>query len=234
MKKILLRSLFIIPIIAYADNWTPPITHKLTIISENEIGAPKELKEETLQKRTAIKTKGFNEKENPYARFLLNLKMNAVSEIRAFRGTTDPSDTHLKENPKAIPLAFTFKKLPIDNSAIIGYAPIGTYVTTPHEGWNGIKVFFEDKALGTCAYEYTNLKLSNGGVLMTKEGLQYSVNNKPTIISAEGNNESGYTYSVTWYNDIEVSRLDCATMLFQKGLTDNLMELSKKIDSKMF
>lgn len=231
MKKILLSALLIAPM-AYADDWTPPITHSLTIISEKELKTPPQLKEENLKRQKAMKLQGYVREESRYAKFLLGLKAHSSDEIKAFRGSPK-EDTHLKKTVDEIELAFSLKKLPIDDSAIIGYAPIGSYVAQPKKGWNGLKAFFEmNNAI--CAYEFTDLKLSNGGVIMTKEGLEYLVNNKPTVMSAEGSDASGYTYSITWYNDIKVSRLDCATKSFRKELPSKMLALSRKIDSKLF
>jgi hypothetical protein len=239
MKNIfLLTALLSSSLMSYAEESAYPVTqpfaltHSLTIVSEKELKVPKELQQQTLKTQQEMKQKGYHETNNRYAQFLLGLKRTATDEIRAYRGTQNVADTHLKQNLQDIKLAFEFKALPIDNKNIIGYAPIGSYVKLPKEGWNGIKVFFEDKDLGMCAYEFTDLNLSNGGVMLTKEYTKYIVNNKPTFILVEGNDNSGFVYTVTWYNSIKVSTVDCATQKSQKGLTDKILEIAKKIDTE--
>jgi len=231
MKKILLSTLIFAPIIAFSDDWTPPVTHSLMIMSEKELGTPKALKEENFNRQREMTLNGYvNKEENRYAQFLFGLKKNSFDEIRAFRGNSDPTDTHLKKSPNEIKLAFSYKKLPINEKSIIGYAPIGSYVEKPKEGWNGIKTFFEKDGLGICAYEFTDLKLSNGGVILEKEKVKYSVNNKPTLTLVEGSESSGYVYSVTWYNDTKVSQLDCASKSFNKDSIDKMIQFAKQID----
>ena len=237
MKNIFLTALIVTPMIANADNWSTPTgatPSGLTIASREELGIPEQLKKEEIIRSQAMEQQGYVEVENRYARYLLGLMRRAPAEIKSYRGTANVGDTHLKKTADEIKLSFDFKAIPVDSKNIIGYAPIGGYIKTPREGWTGIKTFFDGKDLGICAYEYTDLALSHGAVLMEKKSIKYYVNNKPAFVSAEGNRSSGYSYSVTWYNNIKVSRLDCATQTFQKGLTDKMMALAKKIDFTIF
>lgn len=237
MKNIfLLTGLMSVSFQSYAETYslTEPFkaSHSLQIISEKDFPVPKEIQEETVKRQHEMKQKGYHEENNRYAHYLLGLKRSAPDEIRAFRGTQNKADSHLKQNYQDIKLAFDFKTLPIDKTKIIGYAPVGSYVKSPTEGWNGIKVFFEDKNIGICAYEFTDLQLSNGGVMLTKEYTKYIVHNKPTFISIEGNDESGYVYTIRWYNSIKVSMVDCATPKYDTAVTKKIIALAEKIDKR--
>lgn len=231
IKNIFLIGLLTLPFVANAAEDVPFMGNTLQIVPLANTKIPADIQKETFNRNKEMKEKGYYETENSYAHFLLNLKRNSNDEIREYSKTKDLYDTHLKKSSNDIQLAFKFKKLPIDEQNIIGYAPIGSYVKYP-EGWNGIKVFFEDKNLGVCAYEFTDLNLSHGGVQLAKEYTEYVVNKKPSSIIVQGNVGDGFTYSVVWYDSIKVNSLDCATIKYSKDITANVIKLATKIDER--
>lgn len=231
MKKILVTFLAL-PLMAHAaDEPSEPFSgNGLQIVPFAEQRLPESMKLEIKKEKLEVEKNGFHQTsgENTYAQYLFNLKRNANDEIRAYRGTQNVYDTHLKQSFSDIKLAFQFKKLPVSDKDIIGYTATGTYVKSP-EGWNGIKVFFTDKTLGICAYEFTDLNLSNGGVQLVKEDLKYTINNKPTSTVIEGNQSSGFTYSVIWYDGIKVNTVDCAQKDYSKATIGKVIALANDI-----
>lgn len=231
MKKYLLLVLLATSINCHADMNIRNV-HSLMIIADKEMPYSAEFREERKIKKFQIEKNGYyatNHMDN-YILFLKGIQGKALKEIKAYKGIIDKNDTHLKQSANEIKLAFPFKKLPIDEGNIIAYTPVGSYVKSP-EGWNGIKIFFHNKNIGNvCAYEFTDLNLSNGGVLMSKEGISNNVNNKPTVVSVEGNPSLGYIYSVAWYNNIKVSRIDCLSNKVDKSITEKILRLANKID----
>lgn len=230
MKKIIFSLALTLPLASLAAPTTAFNIDNITYVSRSEMQEPPELRDLIDKRNKEIAEKGFIEQDNPYAQYLLNLKKTSINEIRAYRNLQDKEDTHLKGKSEELKLAFDYKDLPVNHDAIIGYAPIGSYVQKPREGWNGIKVFFETKELGVCGYEFTDLKLSNGGVMIDKENVKFLVNKKPTVLSAEGDKASGFVYSVVWYNKLQVNRLDCAKVQFQKNLIDLMISFANEID----
>jgi len=235
MKKIILTTL-LLPSLCLASSQNTYKKDTITLLSKDEMAKimaePPELRAQMESRKKQMEEKGYIENDNKYASFLLNLKQSAKDEIRAYYGTQFKEDTHLKTQPSEIKLAFEFKKLPIHEKNILGYAPIGTYLKNPVEGWNGIKVFFMDKDTSICAYEFTDLKLSNGGVMMAKENVKNIVGKKPTFLSVEGSDQSGYVYSVTWYDQLKTNRVDCSTEKYQKNTLDKVIALSNKINRR--
>lgn len=209
-----------------------PLTGKVTIVPFASFNIPEELKKQDIMIREEIKEKGYHEDDNEYAKFLINLKKTSTSELMAYKQSYDVYDTHIKNSPSDIKLAIDFKKLPIIDNTVIGYAPIGSYVKSPKEGWNGIKVFFEDEKLGTCSYEFTDLALSHGGIQLPKEFIKYFVNGKPSSQYVEGNANMGFTYTVTWYNGLKTNSLDCASKDYSKDEINDVIELAKRIDAR--
>lgn len=232
MKKCLLLGLLLATGINCYAEMNMGNVHSLIIVSDKEMPFTDESRQEMMVKKMQIEKNGYYATNlmDDYILYLKRIQKNAPQEIKAFKGTMNKGDTHLKQSVDEIKIAFRFKKLPIDEKNVIAYAPVGSYVKKP-EGWNGIKIFFNNPEVGNiCAYEFTDLNLSDGGVLMSKEGITYNVNMKPTITSIEGNPSLGFVYSVTWYNNIQVSRIDCVSNLIDKSITEKMLLLANRID----
>ena len=149
-------------------NWIDIKPGTYVTVTEEEFPDPPQLKKQMLQKKKEMKENGYYEtnQNSKYANFLLTLKQHAKSEIRAYYKNQNKVDSHLKSTSEEIPLAFSFKKLPIDQKNIIGYSPIGSFID--NKAWNGIKVFFNNDD-SVCAYEFTDLNLSHAAFYLKKE-----------------------------------------------------------------
>lgn len=53
---------------------------------------------------------------------------------------------------------------------------------------------------------------------------------KPTRLSVEGSHNSGFMYSVRWYDANFVRDLECANMNFDKEITSKMVALANKVD----
>ena len=137
-------------------------------------------------------------------------------------------DTHMKTRITNIKLAFKFNGLDISPSNVIGFAPIGGYVST---GWTGIKEFFIDKSLGTCAFTINNMALLHGGVKISKEAVRYDVNKKPGTLKVEGSNSTGFIYHIDWFDQQYEHDLECANSKYDKKLTESLIAFAQRIDA---
>lgn len=234
MKKYLGLGLLLISINSYAEKVDMYNMHSLMIVDEKEMPFYSEkLHQEKLLMKSQVEKQGYsNLLDTTYFNFLMNIKKNAPQEKKAYKGTPNKGDTHLKESADEIKLAFPFKKLPIDDKNIIGYAPIGSYKESSPEGWNGIKIFFDNPDIPSsmCAYEFTDLGLSNGGVTLNASDVTYTVGNKPTLKGIDGNTGTGFIYTVIWYNNLKVSRIDCVKLSYDKSVLDRVLILANKID----
>lgn len=108
---------------------------------------------------------------------------------------------------------------------------IGDSVYLHHDGWTGVKEFFNDPKIGLCSYSLSNMKLMHGGIQLAKEDVTYDVNKKPTTSEVEGSENSGFTYTVRWYDDTFAHELECANMLYDKTITENVLSLANRIDN---
>jgi hypothetical protein len=199
----------------------------VSFISEKEI-FPEEMVNKSNLKRKDMKEKGYHESDSNkmYLKYLLSLKNRAPKEISDNKNNKNPYDTHLKASLKEIKLAFKFKQPPIEQSAIIGYAAGNTY----QDGWTGIAVFFVEGE-STCSYEYDDLSLSNGAIMILKERTTYEINNKPTIISVIGNHKNGFVYKAVWNNKLQKHKLSCANSSYKKSITDYVLKKAIDIDN---
>ena len=230
MKKILISSIiFCSPIIAYANTLNLP-TQEPSITPMSMLDIPEEMKKDIARRQAEEKIKGYQEEDFDYARYLLKLESNAKAEIKSFNATKDPYDTHLKNNASIIRLAFNFKPLTLmKKENIIGYAPLGSYVES---GWTGIKAFFKESQLGTCAYSYFDLAASHGAAELNGDLTEYLINKQPSSKSIRGSLNSGFVYEVTWFGKTSMSQLECANYNFDKEFMSRLIVLAEKIDGR--
>lgn len=219
MKKILFVLLFA-SAISYASN-EEPFNHNLRgliIVSHPD-------------RKLVEQPEYINSDEERYVRFLLNVKDKAPAEIKQFSSSKDIEDTHLKSSYNDIKLSIPFKPLNESNNIykninIVGYAAGGSY----KDGWDGIKVFFNDNTLSACAYSKNKIL----AIQMEKEKIQYIVNNKPSFKVIMGNYEGGFINNVSWYTDKKTyvfqEQIDCATRKLDKNMLDKMVVLANQID----
>ena len=237
-KKIIIAIAILFPLISYANNLAPLPTKGLTIVPIAKTNIPEALKKHILRVKAEQEKNGYYESKDKdeYIRHLIKLKRNASSEIKSFKNSGNPYDTHLKENLSDITLAFPFKPVDtIKDINVTGYAAVGTFIherSIAKKGWTGIGVFFNENKLGSCAYTFVNLKLSHGAAQLNNETTQYLVNNKPSSIIVEGNNNGGFLYDLIWFTPDTMSQLECANMLFDKSITSKLIAMAGVVDKR--
>lgn len=230
-KKIKLTALLLtLPLCAFAGNDIVPLATKgLQVIPLAKMDIPDSIKERIKDRIKQQNEKGYFETDSEYTRFLLNIKHNAPSEIRSFANNDDQTDTHLKKSISQIKLAFPYKGIKdIDSENVIGYAAIGSW----QDGWTGIKEFFSDNKMGICSYSLFNMELMHGAMQLNTETTRYDVNNKPTSIDVEGNQHSGFHYSIRWFDNKYNHDLECANMKYDKKISEEMIYLANKIDKQ--
>jgi hypothetical protein len=99
-----------------------------------------------------------------------------------------------------------------------------------HNGWTGIKIFFENKDLGSCVYSLNNMSLTHGAVNISEDSVRYDVNKLPNTLRVEGNNNSGFLYDINWYDQIFSKELECAKATFNKETVRKLIDYARIIE----
>ena len=209
----------------------PMIVHAgIQIVPLHTIGLTPDQIKKTDVIQQEIKQKGYHETTDvTYINFLLNRERSARDEIKSFGLNTNRADSHLRENVKNIQLAFNYKEIPV--SHVYAYAPIGTYVNG--KGWTGIKVFFRDSTMGSCAYSQMNNQLTHGGVTLSRESIKKYINKKPAYPFVYGNIDTGFVHSVDWYGENDFYTLDCASKGFNPVSENIIFDLASRIDKSI-
>ena len=225
MKKLVIAAMVLsIPVLTFAEK---SLYKNIKIVKNTEMRAggftiPESFLKETENKMNQMKAKGYVDHDSTYPRRLLNMGFKGVT----FGPSQKYEDSDLKKSSNEVKLAFPYSP-PIANS--IAFAPIGML---SKDGWTGIKEFFSHKEIGTCEYSLSNMELAQGSVEIDKNVVRYDVNNKPTTIMIEGNVNSGFMYSINWFDDKYDKQLRCANMDYKPELRNKIIELAKMIDNK--
>jgi hypothetical protein len=179
--------------------------------------------------------KGFIEKFTMRPKELLKIDETFANSNFIKEDMSHERSTGLSPSISNLKLAFKFpnlsKSLMSSNGMhMLAATPMGGF----HEekgGWSGASQFFTVNNIGTCSYDIMNVSVSNTATELAQEDVSYTINNKATVLlSPEGNEMSGYIYSLKWYDNENFHTLECANMNYSKQMNDDVIELAKKID----
>lgn len=191
----------------------------------------KEAKDEFKKMHDDMITKGYVEEFNPTAKDLLNQE-----NIIRFKGIMGLKNKSLKQSIAELPIAYEYKTIaPNTYITHLGFSNMGVYREINQgykkEGWTGVvELFVKDKL--TCLYSEHNTKLAHGGTELIEEFLTYKVHNKPTLELVKGNNSSGYSYKIEWYEKGFNKKLECANQTYSKDIINSVVSLANEIDLK--
>lgn len=233
MKKKLLPLLLCLPLASFAKFTT---LYPFEIISDKQMNVPESVKKDIDAKIEQEKNLGYIESDEDYPRDLLSNRTTAKAEIEQFKNNTNPYDSHLKGSLSDIKLAFPFKGISsVKKEDILGYSVAGGYIKDKDKpnGWTGVGVLFNNGPKEVCNYVFFNLSISHGAAQLSKENTTYSVNNKPSSFYIKGSYNTGFIYLIEWFDKIGMNRLECADMIFDKGIMKNTIALANKIDESL-
>lgn len=100
------------------------------------------------------------------------------------------------------------------------------------QGWVGAVEFFVNKSIGACSYSENNVKLSHGSVIIAKEDARNDVNDKTTTVNIVGTEDSGFLYSINWYDSTFFRELKCSNKHYSEGIKQQVIDLANQIDLK--
>ncbi|MCC5791689.1 MAG: hypothetical protein JJT82_03660 [Legionellaceae bacterium] len=187
----------------------------------NDISAkiPGKLKEQ----KKEMQEKGYYTSDSGRPTELMQMKERANA---IFAKT---SQTELKPTAQQIPLGYQFNALPKNSGIdVTAFAPSGGY----HNGWNGIVAFFEKEGLGSCAYTENNITLSQAAIYIPHHEAEYRVNGKLTLTEVGGSKDTGFLYTVHWFDERFFYRLECASIQYKMSLKNEVIALAKELDHR--
>jgi hypothetical protein len=230
MKKLLLGILMVVTTSSYAENTPFPAAWTgIHIVPMQKQNLTIAMKKEVLLKQNEEKLRGYVNRDDNNASFLLNLKQTSVQQYKMTEKNYGVYDTHLKKDFREIKLVFPYRGVTgIDKGNMIGYAAIGAYVKeNGKEGWDGIRSFFTTD-MGTCSVSRMGIK----AVELAKETTELLVNKKPSNKIIEGNINSGFVYTLTWYTDTTMNVFECANKSLKDNIMPKMIDMANKIDKK--
>ncbi|ASQ44985.1 hypothetical protein [Legionella clemsonensis] len=179
---------------------------------------------------------GFVNAPSPRAKELLEFSKTADFQYEKYKNELSPSSTHIRHTIAELKMAYTFVGVPASvTDKTIGFAPYGAYKQTKYgddgDGWDGAIQFFQKKDVGTCEFKEHNMKLAHGGVELIKELVSEDIAGKPTIVLVKGNEQTGFTYQINWYDNTYSRELTCAATSYQPSTKDKVISLAKLIES---
>ncbi len=249
MKKIMFLTLIVGLNAAYADGqddiqaqrmaWTKAYLEKqglpspdggIKIVPEKKMSSYSERKEERMRFKKDIQQFGYINADNPSSEQLLTLAITAKRDLMAHSNDSDLEGTHLRKSINDLKMAYTPTEIPASVAdTYIGAAPYLSYLKD--QGWTGNIQFFSNKSIGNCSFSENNVRLSHGSIIIAKEDVRNDVNGKITTVEVMGTLNSGFTYTVEWFDDAFFRKVECANKLYSSNLTSSVIKIAQSIDN---
>lgn len=215
-----MKKASILLLLAPASIFAHNVSDNIDIMPLKSMDFPMELKKEMHSYNVDMKSKGYVEKDNPYVRQLMHMRFNRPT----FKESDAPGSSELKQTPQEIKTTFSFKSiLPHP----IAYAGIGI---ASDKGWSGIKEFFDGKEAGMCTLSMFSMADVKQHIQLNEDGLTYDINDKPTRVMVEGHQNSGFMYSVRWYDKSFVREIECANNKLDDAIKTKMIEYATLVD----
>ena len=202
----------------------------IKIMPEKEMASYAEKKEERMKFKKDIQQLGYIKADNPSTDQLLNLAITSHRDLIAHGNDSDPESTHLKKSVNDLKMAYTPTQIPsFVADTYVGAAPYLTYLKD--QGWVGSIQFFANQGVGYCSFSENNVKLSHGSIVIAKEDVRNDVNGKTTTVEVMGTPNSGFTYTVEWFDDTFFRKVECANKRFSSDLINSAIKIAQSIDN---
>lgn len=203
----------------------PPTQRGIKVVSESELITP-DIKQDVEESQNQRKTLGYEETNDDVAGFLLNFKKIAPQYYKDENIIKD-YDENLKHHYSQLKLSFPFHGIGVPEKNVIAYVGGGSFVNKgPKTGWNSVKVYFEQPAIGMCSYDIMKIL----SVQLLKKDFEHLINKKPSTNVIVGNVNTGFEYILSWYTDNSKSTLRCAKRDFDKNIINTMYPLAVQID----
>ena len=200
----------------------------VTLVSEEELNIPIWIREKMLSDLRQKEKLGYRKEEISRAIELLSYKKRADKQFKHQADSLESWNTRLRPKISDLKLAYPYHGVPMaDITHFIGIAPVGKYT---RKGWSGAIEYF-DTSFASCAYTEKNLQITKGASRVNKDSVTYKVNGKITLLDIIGTDAGGYLYQTTWFDDHFERALECANMTYLPKITEELIELAKRIDN---
>ncbi len=201
----------------------------VTVTPSSEIHAPSNVKSQWVKERLEQRKNGYLSVYNDRAKELLQLGDILQFKYNASLKNKDKNSSIFRKTNSEINMGYTFTPVPEHYvSNVYGFASCNTF----KDGWTGIVEFFKSEGVGNCAFTENNVSLTHQAAKVDESIVRYDINEKITVVSVEGNKDSGYLYKVDWFDKDFFRTLECASMDYSVDETNAVINLATKIDMK--
>lgn len=212
----------------FAKQAAPAPDGGVTVVPEQQMSEYNKFKEQREKERADVRNYGYIKQFLPQTQSLLNFKEISKNQFKS--KPLAATDEGLRHNISEVEMAYEFHGVPSSAvSTILGVAPSVTYVKGL--GWAGAMQFFEKSGLGICSYRENNLKYSHGAAVIAEEDVTKDINGKVTVANVTGEPNSGFMYSIDWYDNNYFRELKCANQNFNNSIMTSTLALALAIDN---
>lgn len=239
MKKFFVFSSLLIFTLASSASYKVASDDEVDIFADYSY----EQKEEIKERQRQFKVNGYYK---TYSEAAVGLR---EVETRRHKGVIETADDPyyetLRASPKGFPLDFTYNGISSVNlDHLLGYVPSGTEIPEKYNWdnfyWTGVTGYFLDDRFGTCRHviEKMGVNPSSGdrylAITYDPKFTTYEINGKPTTKFAQGDEQSGYIYEITWTGKTYDKGLECTNSKpFDLQTTKDLIDYAKKLDNDL-
>ena len=199
----------------------------ITIVSGISKAIPKAFQEEEKKRRGQQKAQGFSFSNSSHSKRLIDLSNGIGIKKDIFLNDVAPKSTDIKKSLTQLSLAFSYSGINDESVEHIGFSAIGAW---DYLGWTGVIEYFKTKDLGVCQLSVNNVELSHGAIELDSHVISYEVNNKVTTSYVKGSKESGFIYTVSWYDKTYFRDLECSKKSFDKENISKMLVFANRID----
>ena len=201
----------------------------VTVVQSSQIHVSDKIKSQWTKDRFEQKNKGYISIYSDRAKELVQLTDSAPFKYKASKKNKDKTSSIFRKKSSEISMAYEFTPIPRQNiTKVYGFSGGNTY----KNGWTGIVEFFNVENIGNCAYTENNVSITHQAAKVDEAVVSYDVNGKVTVVTIEGNKESGYLYQVDWFDKNYFHTLECANQKYSNFTKDLVIALTQKIDEK--
>ncbi len=199
----------------------------VTLVPSSQVNAPEDLKLQWKKERSEQKNKGYYSAYSERAKELIQLKDTVQFKYEASLNDRAKNSSIFRRSLDEIALAYDFSS--INEKYILkvyGFAACNTF----KDGWTGVVEFFESEELGVCAYTENNVSLTHQSAKVDESIVRYDINKKISVLSVEGNKDSGYLFRIDWFDNKFFRTLECANTHYSLENSNALITLAKQVD----
>lgn len=202
----------------------------IKVKSMHSIKMNDDAKSHVLKYITEQQQNGYSQHFSKNAQNLIDMPKVAQQEFEHYdKASISDESTHLRRQSYDLKMSYNYKPIPLElTQEVIGFAPESNF---SEKGWNGIVEFFKwDVHESICAFHEVNIKYTGSSGFFPQEIIRYDIHNKLTLVSAEGNDESRYLYTVEWWDNTYKRILECTAPEYSNSIKKDVISLASYID----